>query len=412
MRGATIIFFGVLAVAACGPIDQSGSPALGASDAGSAFDGGVIGTGGGVADAGVASGGGVSDAGVATGGGGAADAGVASGGGSPDAGAAASPCDGVLPAALGAGQSATLAHRGGDVCWYFTSDLAGNVAGESHPGSQGDDFSGAWQIYTAGGAPRGSFAGVAGDVHGQNPGFESTQRSGASALLLFGADGRALRSTPLDQGGCRAQASPSAVGGSLVLDGCNGAVSAWRFDAQGNAIVTVQLGKIPSVAGVTDARGQTLLVVAPGSAVGVKSDRAARWYDARLAPLTPFFAAPGGSGNALVRPLVGGGAALQVGGVWAGVSQGGAASFDAPPAWLAAHRNYDLEIIRGGKAYAFVPRSGASPHDTLDLFSASGASCGSVAFPAEGLSVGPDGTVIGTGGAGGCDMSWWSALLK
>ncbi len=418
-----LIICGVAGVLACGPIDQSGSSSVGTSDAGSVdagtsdagavldagmTDGGSTGVGSvdagprpdaGAADAGVLA----SDGGVTAGGGGAADAGVA----------AAGPCDGVVPASLGAMQSAILDHRAGDVCWYFTSDGTGNVAGESHPGSQGDDFKGAWQIFAPGGAQRGTFAGVGADVNGQGEGFESTQRlSSGNSLVLFGADGRALRSTPLDQGGCRAFAFESSAGGSLVLDGCNGSMAATRFDAQGNAVVTIQLGRIPSAAGVIDARGQTLIVVSPGSAVGLKSSAAARWYDAQLAPVTPFFAAPEGTGNAMLRPLIGGGAALQVGGAWVGTSQSGVASFEAPPAWLAAHKHFDLQIVRGAKAYACVPRSGAAPHDALDLISASGASCGSLTFPTDGLSVGLDGTVIGTAGEGGCAMTWWSGLLK
>lgn len=418
MRNVLIISSAVAAVLACGPIDQAGSSSVGPSDGGALTDGGVASGGGsgGAPDGGAASGGGATDGGATAGGGG------IGGGSTGGGGSGAGTCDGVLPAGSGVQQSARLAQpkegedkeddKAAGVCWYFTSDLSGNVAGESHSHPEREQFNGNWQIFSPSGVPRGTFGGVAGDVYGQEQGFESTRRDGATSLVLFGPDGRPVRSTRLDEGDCRGRAFPSAAGGSLVLDACGSAVSATRFDGQGRALVSVQLGQVSSASGITDARSLTLVVFSPGSAVGVNAAHAARWYDANLAPLTPFFAAPGSTGNVIVRPLAGGGAALQVGGSWAGTSQGGAASFELPPDWLAAHRNFDLQLIRGGKAYALIPRSGASPHNALDLFSSGGASCGSISFPTDGLAVGYDGTVIGSAGEGGCDMTWWSGLLK
>ena len=394
MRSAAAVVCSI-AIVACGPVDQSGSPSLGGSDAGpvAAVDAGPVAA---------------TDAGsVASGGGGGGAAGGA------DAGpAAAAPCDGVMPAALGTAQAATVPHGKGDVCWYFTGDLAGNVAAESHAGSSGNAFAGNWSVWAAGGDRRGGFSGVGGDVYGQAAGFESTRNSGSNALVLWSADGKDLRETQLDQGGCTALAFYASGGGTLVLDACPGSLSAFRFDGQGAPLASESIGPFTKSAGIVDAQGRTLILVAPGSAAGVQSAYAARWYDASLSALTPFFAAPGSSGQVLIRPLAGGGAALQVGGDWTGVSQSGTAGFAAPPGWLASHRNYDLQIIRGGTAYALIPRSGASPRDALDLVSAGGDRCGSLTFPVGGLSIGPDGTVIASAGDDGCSMSWWSALLK
>ncbi|HEY2030598.1 MAG TPA: hypothetical protein VGH20_15470 [Myxococcales bacterium] len=380
MRSALFIC-GVIAAVACGPIDQSGgSPSVGS-------DGGTSSPAGG------------SDGGTV----------AAPGGGSSDGGTAtAAACDGVAPASLAAPQTATVAHKNGDVCQFFTSDRAGDVAAESHHGNSAFN----WQIWSAAGAAQGSFTGVAGDVFGQDTGFESIQHANANSLIFFDANGHAVRSTPLDQGGCTSVAFPSAVSGSVVVDNCGGTVTLTRFDAQANTSASTRVGAVPNVTAVVDAKGQTLVVVSPGSAVGVSSGLAARWFDAQLAPLTPFFAAPGGGGAVALRPLASGGAALQVGGAWVGTSQSGAASFDAAPDWLTSHANYDLQVIRGGSGYALIPRAGAAPHDALDFVAATGESCGRVTFPTAGLSIGPDGTVIGSSGPDGCSMSWWPGLLK
>jgi len=90
----------------------------------------------------------------------------------------------------------------------------------------------------------------------------------------------------------------------------------------------------------------------------------------------------------------------------------GVGAADNPPSWLSSHRNYDLQIIRQGRAYALIPRDDVSPHDTLDLYSGAGDRCGSLKFPAAGLSMGPDGTVIGHAGEGGCTHPFWSGLLR
>src|SRR4051812_10024067 len=124
---------GILAVWACGPIDQSGGTASGGSpDGGTTADGGAAGGGG--------SGG--------------VDAGTGGGGGSPGA---ALDCGGILPGDLGTAVTVTTPHADGEVCWDVTGDVAGNIAAESHPGSSGEAFTGRWQVWSTTGAARGSF---------------------------------------------------------------------------------------------------------------------------------------------------------------------------------------------------------------------------------------------------------------
>ncbi|HZR07009.1 MAG TPA: hypothetical protein VFA79_00405 [Myxococcales bacterium] len=371
------LVFAVMAAWACGPIDQSGgSGAGGAPDGGAAADGGVAVDGG-------------------AGGG---------GGGSPDGGgSAALDCTGVVPGDLGNAVTVTTPHGGGDLCYNATADLSGNVAAEAHPGSQGDAWTGTWQIWSATGSPRGTFAGVGGDVYGQQEGFQSTQ---GSALVAWSATGQAARRSPLDDK-CAYEAFFSAPGGTLVLERCGTKLKAYRFDAQGAPGASAEIGDAAAAAGIVDFQNRALIAVSQGGAY------AARWYDANLKPAAAPFTLPGSGGSKpVVRPLLGGGAAIQIDGAWVAVTQSGAGSAEPAPQWLASHPNFDLQFIRQARAYALIPRSGAPARDTLDLYSGAGERCGSVKFPVDGLSMGPDGTVIGSSGDAGCTHAFWSGLLR
>ena len=183
-------------------------------------------------------------------------------------------------------------------------------------------------------------------------------------------------------------------GGSLVLERCGSKLTAYRFDTQGARAASIEVGQANNAAaGVIDAQGRALIVIAHGNGY------AARWYDLNLSAISaPFDLSPHGKSKPAVRPLVGGGAAVQIDGAWVTTVRSGVGAADNPPSWLSSHRNYDLQIIRQGRAYALIPRDDVSPHDTLDLYSGAGDRCGSLKFPAPGLSMGPDGTVIGHAG--------------
>jgi hypothetical protein len=388
MRSCVLVF--ALALAwACGPVDQSGGTASGgATDAGTTAADGGTGTGSGPADAGGGNGGGGGSGGGTGGGGG---------------GTANLDCTGVTPNDLGGSATVTVAHGGGEVCWNATADLSGNVAGEAHASSMGDNWTGNWQIWSASGALRGGFSGVGGDVFGQQDGFQSTQ---GKDHVVWSSSGQANRRTGLDDR-CAHEAFNSSTGGSLVLERCGTNLSGHRFDAAGNKVASAELGNAAQAAGVVDAQGRVLVAVANGGGY------AARWYDGNLAPVSDFFQLAGnGASKPIVRPLVVGGAAIQIDGNWVATSRSGVGAADAVPDWLSSHKSFDLQTIRQGRAYALIPRSGAPARDTLDLYSGAGERCGQLKFPVDGLSMGPDGTVIGSSGDAGCTHQFWSGLLR
>ena len=383
--GMVVLAVGAMVSLACGPIDQSGSS--GSSSGGS--DAGTTGSGGGSA----ADGGTTTGSGGGTGGGG-------TGGGSPQTFS----CDGVMPGSVPAPVTVTNARGGGDICWNATADEAGNVAAESHPASQENNWTGNWQVWSPTGSLLGGFSGVGGDVFGQQQGFETTNKGDA---VFYSPSGKESKRTKLT-GNCRAQAFPAAGAGSVVLEVCGNDLKAYRFDDQGNQAAKANIGPAAqALAAVLDAQGRVLVVAGGPGGFG------ARWFDGNLNPISDAFGLPGGGGtNVMVRPLIGGGAAIQVDGNWAATVRSGTGSADGVPDWLGSHKNYDLQIIRGGRAYAFIPRAGASPHNALDLYSGAGEKCGSQSFPTDGLSMGPEGTVIGSSGDPACTHPIWSGLLR
>jgi Divergent InlB B-repeat domain len=344
-------------------------------------------------------------------------------------------CVGIVPQALGPASTATVPHQSGDVCFGATSDGAGFVAA--------DVFGGLWSIFApAGGSRTGAFA-VNGHVSSADgilnadamaplgDGFAATQYyfppdpPQEVDYSVFGHDGSESRTTiGLDicgpQGVFRVLA-----GGVVALVTCSGnGVEGWvgglRFDRQhpagvggGNIGLRFPRPSVDSdIAAVGDAGAHLLMTVHPGSFAGLAdADYAAVWFDPAGNAETKVFSAATGTGRTVLRALIGGGAAVQIGGKWTSVFRAGSASPDPVPPWLASHPNYDLEVIRGGRGYALIPRSGAADNKTLELFAADGTHCGSTTFPVGGLNVGLDGTVIASEGDGGCTHPWWPALL-
>ena len=214
------------------------------------------------------------------------------------------------------------------------------------------------------------------------------------------------------------------AGGTIALTVCGSQVAdlvAQRFGGPGpvnrnSGHIGLRFPNVPvdlDIAAVGDANAHVLVTVHPGSIAGLSdADYAAVWFDPAGNAETRVFSAASGSGPTVLRALAGGGAALQIGGTWVSVLSPGSESRSPVPSWLASHPNYDLEVIRGGRGYALIPRNGAPDTRTLDLLATDGTRCGSTAFPVGGLSVGLDGTVIASEGDGGCSHSWWPALLR
>lgn len=396
---AALLLFG------CGPVDTG----TGAGSAGGTGDGGAIWTqGGGTPDAGSAA-----DAGVDAGSTGGADAGLDGGGAGADAGTVSSACSGVVPAQNPAVRVAVVPHASGEVCYNFTSDGEAHVAAEAHSDNGADPH---WQTFALDGSRAGAFfAGF--DLQGQATGFEGTHReSSVTSLLRWSGAGAEQRRTQLGGAGCSGASYISALPGkgTLTLGGCgSGPLTATYFDTTGSAIVSRPVAdKLVAASGVVDTNGAILIAISPGSAVGSKSDVVARWFNGQLAPTTDWFALPG-SGAPFVRPLIGGGAAVQSSGTWVATVASGVAGYGPGPSWLVSRPLHDYQIVRGGRAYALVPKYGAPARNQLDLVDPAGNLCGTGTFPgAEGLSVGTDGTVIGSGGEGGCSMTWWPAVLR
>jgi hypothetical protein len=413
-----LLFAGVFA---CAPVD-TGSASVGpGSDAGPIFTGG----GGTGADAGSGSG---PDAGVTGGGsdaGASADAGsidAGSGGGqTPDAGStpdagtagggASNGCDGILPASVPPPSEAIIPHKSGQACFYFTVDQKGDVAG-ADPGDTLVNTQ--WQLYSPTGAPAGSLSAGA-DLYGEPDGFEGASRDATStSIVKWASSGFETNRVLLAGANCTGKAFLSVFNGVLGLGGCDGGVlTGVLFDAQGNAGVSRTLVPVKvDAVGMVDALGRTVVAV-PGNAVGIASAYAARWFDGALSPLTDWFSLPGAGAHPALQPLIGGGAAYQVGDAWVATLTSGTAGTTDPPAFLAGHPKNDFRVIRNSRGYARIAKYGASePRNKVELFDAAFDHCGTGTFPGEGLAIGHDGTVLASGGDGGCSLSWWSGLLR
>jgi hypothetical protein len=343
------------------------------------------------------------------GGGGGGDGGGGGGGPSADA------CAGILPGASQQAVFVDVPHSPGQACFDVTVDLAGNVAA--------DLANGPWSTYSSSGAALGS--GVpAGSLWPQQQGYEGVRaNNNVPTLFLWNANTSVASSTPVGTGSSRVSVWGSGPGNAphgvvVVTQDCGGpsnGTTLSRFDAQGHLAAAQHSGDAPcaSAAAIADANDNTLLVVWPGNSVGLGGDEfAARWFGPDEKPLTGWFSAGrGDTGNSSVvlRPVIGGGAAMQVNANWTQTFRSGVASADAPFPWLTAQT--DLMTIREGRGYAVVSR-GSDNRDVVQLYSVSGQSCGAVRFSTQGLGVGPDGTVIGSQGDNGCTHPFWPGLLR
>jgi len=334
-------------------------------------------------------------------------------------------CVGIVPDGLPESRSAAIPRYEGQFCGSVTVDGQGNVAGGS--GYPGGNFA-RWTMFSTAGDQLGQV-----DAHlalmPQESGFQGMYTvlddPWSDRIWIHAAwDPSGRRRTENGLGSdmyCRFQLQRNLAGGSQALMACtsSGNLSVRRFDAEGHPLsywIPVS-DRSNGVTGAIDLNGLTLLVFLDATMFGFgPDDYAARWYDESGNPITdyfPLFTGPGDhqSSNAIARPLIGGGVAVQIRGEWVAVSPSGAAVSLPPPEWLASHSNYDSEIVRGGRAYALIPKWPVEDRNTVPLYSASGNHCGDVTFPLPNVTVGIDGTAISSSGDGLCTMTWWPQVL-
>jgi hypothetical protein len=300
--------------------------------------------------------------------------------GPPDAGPPAD-CAGLVPVKMGAAYTFDVPTTTGQTCTASTSDGQGFMAAEAH-----DSNGTTWNIFATNGARWGNFnAGPI--VFGQPTGFEGYSNS-VDQYWTEGAEPKNF--TPVDKNAVIAAGYTS---GTIAI----GTTAVHKVDATGNEVaqVATSLGGTP-LAGAEDASGAVLAVVGvSGTAKGI-------WFDMTHATAgSPFTIGTGTSATA--RPLIGGGIAVSLDGKWTALVT--PAGTQPAPSWL--KDGLDFTIIRGSKAYGIVEQNAVhvvSPH---------GSACGQVQFlGVTSVTVGVDGTVIGSSGATGCTKVFWLGALK
>jgi hypothetical protein len=395
----------------------------GAADAGTvnAPDGGAVtGPDGGIPDAGAA---GNADAGSGSG---ATDAGTPADAGTPppaDGGTGgASACEGIVPATLGT----DIVHS------TFISGTDNQACGM--PAGNGDGFvaygttttsSVSWTLLDPTGGEHGTVGAHNGDLLPAAAGF--VLHSGDSSFLLqvtgyddvgtmlgrSAVNGHALFARN-PAGGVFAAGPLTAA--NVLPDPGTPAV-AIMFNDDG----TVRYGPVSlgerAVLGVGVDRLGRAVVIFDGADASGNGAFSAIWLDPGGGLLTADFEVLSGAPNNgfthfETSALAGSGLALSrvedhVTGVrtseWVALLPSGAASSEAAPTWLTSRPNTTFELVRGGRAYAFLPRAAALDHcsQQVDLVAVSGDSCGSVSFVVDSaactsrdLRVGLDGTIL------------------
>jgi hypothetical protein len=164
-----------------------------------------------------------------------------------------------------------------------------------------------------------------------------------------------------------------------------------------------------------DVNGRTLVVTDGAAAYGAGTI-SGEWFDAAGNGSGEFKLfgdfTPGRSTWFQLAPLIGGGLAVarfdgtgphDITSAWIGVVGSLSHAMDAAPAWLSSRGNTWLEIVRGGKAYAFLPLGAAKVTcaPQIEVVSPGGQSCGTHAlFLASGtcdtfdVTAGKDGTLM------------------
>jgi hypothetical protein len=295
-------------------------------------------------------------------------------------------------------------------------------------GGRGGPFG--WTIWAADGTPAGHIASIA--LVPQSVGFQGIGSTpvASDALYDWTPGGSIVRGTGVIRDpkatSTNVRAFPAVAGGSVVLStACHAGgpersrseLIVARFDGSGVPVSSVSIGGQGcfNAGAVADEFDNTLVAVMDDGtgAYNFPPDRlVVRWLSRDGRPLTDWFdGGPSPSGDPEVRPLIGGGAVVGNGFVWAAAFRSGAPGPDTRPSFLID--DYELHVVRSGRAYAQFSIDAVRNYGTLKLYSPGGRPCGDLAVEdGSQLHVGEDGTVMALSGPGRCSIHWWPRLLR
>ena len=286
----------------------------------------------------------------------------------------------------------------GSACADSTSDGAGSIAAESHS-SAGLT----WSIHDSRSTATGSFSG--GPVTPQASGFvDLVGNPNALSLFLWDAGGTPRATQPIGDGSALALIAPRNEGGAAVLAQAVGPlgpnapppeVRATTFDAELSPLASLSFSSTGMVlAAAEDESGQILAISNIGQGT---------WLDlAHGTAGAPF--SVGSATAAVARALRGGGVAVRLDGRWAGIARPGSGALSPPAPWMT--EGADFFPLGQGGAYAVITAN------TIDIARGQ-TTCGSITLrTASSVSVGLDGTVIGSAGPNGCTKIFWPKLLQ
>jgi hypothetical protein len=195
---------------------------------------------------------------------------------------------------------------------------------------------------------------------------------------------------------------PAFGSGAIALSADPQALTVTKVDANAGEVppAATVAGSFAPLAAAEDASGAVLALVRTGAGV------AGLWVDLIKGTATQPFSVGAGT-DVKARPFLAGGIAVRLDGRWTGVAHAGEWALGPAPAWLGEATDFAPAV--GGKAYAVIPNSGSS----VTIVSSQGNSCGSVKYPGvSSVSVGADGTVVGSTGTAGCTRYVWRGALR
>jgi len=340
-----------------------------------------------------------------------ADAGGTSDPGVTDAGLAdagtADDCTGIVPAVPASASAFDIGASGGQSCSVALTDSSGVMAAESHTGTaSGAAAQVDWHEFDARGISAGSFTGGV-SLSPQAVGFLGLQgNAGALSFDWWNGSGTLKNLAPVGDGTFAITIATGFPSGAIVVRNTSNNVLVQSFDANANLVNSVPIATTSAVlaaaqdrsdlpAGQGFAQAGVLVVLANGQGV---------WVDLVAGSSgTPF--AIGTGATAIARALIGGGVAVRFDGRWT-TAVSTSNTLSPPPPWLTD--GSDFVISRGGKAYAVT-----TPGSNVIPLAVGRTTCGSITLQgATSVSVGIEGTVIGSSGSGGCGKIFWSKLLQ